>query len=491
MLNLLYSGSLFTRFRGDCYAKKGVLITMGVIIRGIRNVVRNPLRLLLVVLLLGASLMLVAAMVSLNNSAQQELTNVHKEVGTTITINYATNESQNADPNASQQNNGQTGQNGFTGQGGNGGRGFFTQPTSTPIPNSAVTKVKSVTGVASVEESLRRSDTSSTLKTSTIQTPDGRSISIPPTVNGISTDATHFTLAGGSTPTLVDGRTFQASDANANVAMLSQTLATTNSLSVGSTFTLKDKTFTVIGLYTLTDQQFANNSLVIPLATMQTIFSVAGVDSITAYAQSYEQVDSVATRIRNELGKAYDVVTEASTYANTISALNTAQNSIKLALIVSIVTATLVIIFTVFITVRERTTEIGTLKALGASHWQVIRQFWGEVLALSVVAAIIAVLLLVTLGPVISSAFNASVPTAAATTATPTTGRFGGRGFGGGLFFSQAQTANLNVHLSSATLDAQSLLIIVGLGIGLAILTSIIPALYVARIRPAEVLRRG
>ena len=81
-----------------------------------------------------------------------------------------------------------------------------------------------------------------------------------------------------------------------------------------------------------------------------------------------------------------------------LSALNTAQNSIKLALIVSIVTATLVIIFAVFITVRERTMEIGTLKAIGASHWQVIRQFWGEVLALSVVAALIAVVLLVTLG---------------------------------------------------------------------------------------------
>lgn len=65
---------------------------MDMIIRGIRNVLRNPLRLLLVVLLLGASLMLVTAMVILNNSAQQQLENVHKEVGTTITINYATNE---------------------------------------------------------------------------------------------------------------------------------------------------------------------------------------------------------------------------------------------------------------------------------------------------------------------------------------------------------------------------------------------------------------
>jgi putative ABC transport system permease protein len=452
---------------------------MDVIIRGMRNVLRNPVRLLLVVFLLGASLMLVAAMVSLNSSAQQQLASVHSQVGTAITINYATNDSQNAAQSTGQQGGG-FGQNGS-------GRGFFQQFTATPIPNSAIATVKNLPGVVSVEESLRRSDTQSTLKTSTIQTPSGRSISIPPTVNGISTDATHFTLAGGSTPTLVSGRSFQASDAKAYVAMMSQTLAQTNSLAVGSTFTLKGKTFTIIGLYT-TDQQFANSSLVVPLATMQSVFSVNGVDSVTVYAQSYEQVNTVATRLRNTLGKAYDVVTEASTYANTINALNTAQNSIKLALIVAIVTATLVIIFAVFITVRERTTEIGTLKAIGASHWQVIRQFWGEVLALSVVAALIAVALLATLGPVISQAFDVSTPT----TTTTRAGGFGGGGpFGGNRALFASQAANLNVHLSTATLNIQALLIIVGLGMGLAVLTSVIPAWYVAHIKPAEVLRRG
>src|SRR6266436_6948603 len=260
---------------------------MDIVIRGMRNVLRNPLRLLLVVFLLGASLMLVAAMVSLNSSAQQQLANVHQEVGTAITINYATNDSQGTGP---------------PGGGQQSGGGFFSRPTVTPVPNSTVAKVKNLPGVASVEESLRRTDTESTLQTSTIQTPDGRSISIPPTVNGISTGAAHFTLAGGSTPTLVAGRTFQASDATAYVAMMSQTLAQNNSLTVGSTFTLKGKTFTIIGLYTTTDQGFASNSLVIPLATMQSVFSLSGVDSITVYAQSYEQVDALAARLHNTLG---------------------------------------------------------------------------------------------------------------------------------------------------------------------------------------------
>jgi len=36
--------------------------------------------------------MFVASMVSLSRNSQQELATVHKQVGTTITINYATND---------------------------------------------------------------------------------------------------------------------------------------------------------------------------------------------------------------------------------------------------------------------------------------------------------------------------------------------------------------------------------------------------------------
>src|SRR5579883_488588 len=173
---------------------------MGTVIRGMKNVLRNPLRLLVVVLLLGASLMFVAAMVSLNSSAQQQLANVHKEVGTAITINYATNDNQSP----GQQNGGQPASTGRNG-------GFFEQNT-TPIPNSTIDTVRNVPGVVSVEESLRRSDTDDSLKTGTIQTPDGRSVTLPAMVNGISTGASHFTLASGATPTMVAGRSFQASE---------------------------------------------------------------------------------------------------------------------------------------------------------------------------------------------------------------------------------------------------------------------------------------
>ncbi|EFH89276.1 ABC transporter permease [Ktedonobacter racemifer] len=483
---------------------------MGIVLRGMRNVVRNPLRLLLIVLLLGASLMFVAAMVSLNSSAQQQLTKVRSEVGTGVTISYVT-DNQSQTQNNGNNNNGNDkgfpgGNGGSGGNGNNGGFNLFqSQNASTPIPSDAIDKVKKVSGVTSVEESLRRYDTNQELKTASVQMPNGQSRTIPASIYGISSGSTHFTIQGG-TPTITSGRGLQTSDATANVALMSKTLADTNNLKVGSTFTLKGTKLTVIGLYT-SDAAIANNTLTLPLATMQKLYAVSGVDSITAYATTYDQVDTVATTIRTALGSKYNVVTENRMYSSAISALSTAQNSIKLALIVAIATSAAIIIFSVFVIVRERTAEIGTLKAIGASHWQVIGQFWTEVLALSVLASAVATVLLVTLGPIISQKFDVSTASSDIgsvagrgsfmTRGTPTTqGTQGGpsfQGFQGGFQgFRQGLTQQLgDIHLSTVTLNGQTLLIIMGLGIGLAILTSVIPALYVARIRPAVVLRKG
>ena len=451
---------------------------MKLLVRSLRNVLRNPLRLILVVALLGTSLMFVAAMMSLSTNAQQELATVHKRVGTTININYAEN-----DANSVQQ----TGGSGTSGGPSSGPS--FKGPTL--IPNSVVAKVKSVQGVVSTQESLTRPDTNESLKSGSITGPNGQKVSIPLMINGISSDSTNFTLTGGDTPTLVAGRNFRSSDANANVAMMSQSLARINHLHVGSTFTLKGKKFTLIGLYT-TSSQFSDNTIVIPLATMQKVFGIKGVDSVTATAASYEQVETVAARLRSALGKQFDVVTQNAQYSNVFNALQVAQNSIQVALVVSFLIAAAVIVFAVLMLVRERTAEIAILKTIGASHLQVVRQFWTEIVALSAAAAALAVLLLVTLGPFISQKFDIDASSLV---------NAGGPGLGHPVIAVNGATTNStssaasnplgSVHLAAATLNAQTLLIIVGVGIGLALLTSLIPTWFVSHVKPAEVLRKA
>jgi ABC-type antimicrobial peptide transport system permease subunit len=441
---------------------------MKLIRRSIRNVLRNPFRLILVVVLLSTSLMFVAAMTSLSTHAQQELAAVHQQLGTAITIRDVANES-----TPSSNNNGST-----TGKQGTGG---LTTPT--PIPDSIVQKVENTPGVASTQESLVRPDPDGTLTGTSATGPGGQLSNITINVNAFSKGASHFTLSEGTVPTLVAGRSFRDSDANAYVAMMSQALAQINHLKLGSTFTLKGKMFTIIGLYTTADQ-FSASSIIVPLAAMQQVFGINGVDIITAYAVSYEQVEAVATRLRNALGKQYDVVTQGAQYDGVFSAVGAAQNAIQLALIVSIGIAVIVLIFAVLMLVRERTAEIAILKTIGASHVQILRQFWTEIVTLSVTAAILAALLLATLGPIISQRFTVSPPPL-------TTGTFTHMQNGTVINETPLNPNLSNIHLAAASLNVQTFLLILGLGIGLALLTSLIPTWFVANLKPVEVLRKA
>jgi ABC-type antimicrobial peptide transport system permease subunit len=160
-----------------------------------------------------------------------------------------------------------------------------------------------------------------------------------------------------------------------------------------------------------------------------------------------------------------------------------------LALIISVSIAVIVIIFAVLMLVRERTVEIGILKAIGASHLQVLRQFWTEIVTLSASAAALAALLLATLGPTISQRFDISPPSSGGPGASSGPVTIGGPG--GQIFQASSNSNPSNVHLAAATLNVETLLIILGLGIGLALLTSVIPTWFVSHIKPAEVLRKA
>ncbi|BCL84598.1 ABC transporter permease [Ktedonobacteria bacterium brp13] len=458
---------------------------MKLVVRSVRNVWRNPLRMVLVIALLSTSLMFVAAMMSLSANSQQEIAAVHKKVGTGITVSYASNDARNA-----QQNGGPVISGSSTG---NGNGPSFAGKGPTPIPNSAVEKIRKTQGVANVQESLARPDMDGEVKGSQLTDPSGQAVNAPLFVNGIPSDATNFTLMGGDTPTLVAGRGFRSSDANANVALMDEDVAKANHLHVGSTFKLHGTIFTLIGLYTTTNQ-FSGSSVILPLATMQRVFGIDGVDSVTLNTTSYEQVEAVAAKLHSALGKAYDVVTQSAQYSNVFNALQVAQNSIQVALFVSFLIAAAVTVFAVLMLVRERTAEIAILKTIGASHLQVLRQFWTEIAALSVTAAALAVLLLLALGPFISQKFDidASALVKASGPGASGPGMVVNGSMAGSLTTTGPTATNplSGVHLAAATLTTQTLLMIVMIGIGLALLTSIIPTWSVAYTKPASVLRK-
>lgn len=435
---------------------------MGTMHRGLRNVVRHPLRVVLVVALLGTSLMFAGAMVALNASAQARLDATQRSIGTGITIAPII-------PSSFQPST--------TG----------SKPTSfrgLSVSDALVPRIERTPGVVRISQVDARDD--STLKgavqglsqASGFPTPPPRVFGMTPggtlTINGF----------GGLTPVhITHGRGLTAGDDGTNVAIAGETIARANGWHVGSLFRLHGVSVRLVGTYR-TGSPINDDSVILPYHTREHIYHTNSAEYITAFAANSTQVTTVVHRLQRALGSHLDIH-PADPDANQISALSGLQSNVRAGLLGAIAAGALVMLFAILLIVRERAREIGVLRALGASVATVVGQFAVEVAALSAAAATLAVMLLVAAGPALASAFG----TTSTAAPSPSVGgvvvqTVGGQSTGGG-------SAATNTLTLSAGLTPESVLALCGLAIVLAIVASAIPAYVVARLKPAHVLRQA
>jgi putative ABC transport system permease protein len=474
---------------------------MRTIKRSVRTLIRSPLRAALMVGVLAVSIGLALIMITVNGAFAQRLDDVRAQVGTDITVRPA----------------GSFGGGAFGGGFGGGGRAPGGA-TPTPAPGAATTTQPAVTDadlqklitiphVVSITRVITARYTGSNLKAAAIQAPAGfggggtppQGFSPPITVTGTDDPNTLATL-GVNDVTLSSGRSFTADDEGKDVAVLGDALASANNLTVGSTFNLDQTddttgattttTMTVIGTYT-TGTSFGDNSMALPINTARTIFNRSTeVDQATVKVDSVDNVDRVSTDIKNTLGtdKA-DVTTALSTFDTISSSLSDAQSSSQIGMIVALIASAAIILFSIGLVARQRIREIGILKAVGASGWNVISQFGIETGIMSIGAALIGALATFPLAQTVANGLVSSP-------ATATGGRGGGGpgGPGGGRFFAVAGNAATNganglLGSVNVAVSPQIFLYALAIAIGLALVATIVPVWYVGRVRPAEVLR--
>jgi putative ABC transport system permease protein len=137
-----------------------------------------------------------------------------------------------------------------------------------------------------------------------------------------------------------------------------------------------------------------------------------------------------------------------------------------------------VVLLAVLLVVRQRVREIGIFKAIGASNWRIALQFGIETLLISVIAAIVGTGLTFVFAQKVADMFTSNNSTQP--------GGFTGRGggFGGGFQVISGNIGGVHVVISPVVF-----LIALGAGVALALVASIVPVWYIARVRPAEVLR--
>ncbi|MGB4768067.1 MAG: FtsX-like permease family protein [Candidatus Saccharimonas sp.] len=450
--------------------------------RGVKNAFRNKIRTVSIILILGLSMGLALSMLVANQAVTQKISDIKSSVGNTVTITPA------------------------------GARGF--EGGGNPLTSEDSEKVSKLDNVSSITQTLsdRVTSDSSSLESaieagmlgrrnannsgqsfeappqmqqssnSTSTTEVTRTFTPPVTVIGTTSPNVLATSEGSSTSTLslTNGGVFDGASSQ-NVALVGKTLAEKNNLSVGSTFTLYSQTIKVVGIFD-TGNTFTNNQVIVPLKTLQTLSDQAdSLSSITLHVDSIENVAAVTSATKSALGDTADVTNASEQAETTIAPLKNIQTIATYSLIAAVGAGSIIVLLTMVMIARERRREIGVLKAIGASNMKIALQFAAEAVTFTLLATLIGFAIAAVAAQPLTSALATS---SASSTTTAGQGMGGpGRGFRGGM------QAIQGLREISAQLDWTIILYGLAGAVLIAAIGSLLTAYFIAKIRPAEVMR--
>ena len=235
-------------------------------------------------------------------------------------------------------------------------------------------------------------------------------------------------------------------------------------------------TVTVSGIFNI-GNKFQDSGVIMPLATVQTLTNQAGaVSSVIAKVDNSEHVSAAVTSLKSTLGDKADIVSQAEQAATSVSSL-----------IGATIAGAVIVLLAMIMIVRERRHEIGVIKAIGGTNRKVIGQFVTEALTLTIIGSIIGLGLGVLVsGPMTNSLVsNSQNSNSSSLTIRSEDRQNGSTGIVRGSF----NRIGTNFTQVTSSLTPEIFAIAIGITFIIAIFGSAVPAWFIARIRPAEVLR--
>jgi putative ABC transport system permease protein len=489
---------------------------MGLVTRAVRNISRRKIRALLVIIALGFSLSIMIALptgIAANQQATQRMTgNLSNTITETeASINQTLTEIDcSLTPSAPSgfsftPGGGSTygfgGNNGYFNSGGSGsygngsvmryGGGPFGSGASTPMNETYYSDIGSVSGVAAVEPVLRVTEGHNQTVTPRFVTRNGAS---PPTgfesqgfnitvpdyiITGVPLDASLINNYPILPTNITAGRNLQADETGSVV--LSENSSAYFGKGVGGTVTILGKDFQVVGIYGPTG--VSDTQLVyMNLADAHAI--TGNTDEVTefrVFANSSDDVSSVATGIQAlypelQVTTGQERLAELqqmqSTYDQQLqNAQNTMTQTNTLATeetVIAVSATSVIVLFVMLYTVRERTKEIGTLKAIGFSNGNVMSQFMLEGIFLSLLAGVVGIVISLFAAPTLASLL---LPLQATT------------------FVVRNGAATVDPTTVGFALTPELVAIALGAAVLLGALGSVYPAWRASRTRPAEAMK--
>jgi putative ABC transport system permease protein len=481
---------------------------MGILSRALRNLSRRKVRSLLVIVALAVSLSIMISIPAGLLANQEATSAMANNLGSTITSTSASINATlsqidvsmsssfagfgfrpDSTPSAqaplggtfggsSSSSSSDGGPQNFGGFGSGMTGGQFGGPggTASPMNQTLYSDIADITGVAAVEEVLQASEGSSN-RTTTFMGRTFTTLITDYTIQGIPLTSELIDGYNILPTNIISGRNLQAGESG--VVLLSENNSDFFDTQVGDTIKVVNETFTVVGIYSpastdnvqllymnLSDaQRITNNTNYI---TSMKVFTTNAdiVDTVASNISTLHSELTVTTQqeLLTRLQQQQSMYTQALASAQT--SLSTTQATATEEVIVVVAASSLIVLFVMLYTVRERTKEIGTLKAIGFSNKVVMGQFIIEGLVLSIIAGAVGIVIAAFAAPTLSSVLLPSVGSSL--------------GFGG-----VARGAAAVIVTITPTLMLEAL----GGAIVLGILGSLYPAWRAAKIRPAEAMR--
>lgn len=304
------------------------------------------------------------------------------------------------------------------------------------------------------------------------------------------------------------GRNLQEGDTG--VVILSQNNTGYFGVGLGDKVSILGTNFDVVGIQGASSSSDFTNmmNLYMNITDAQTLTNLTGMISrFDVYVNSSDYASTVQSEIQSMypdgvLTSANTLATlSTSTYEDRLSrldnmtsmyqdTLNTAESTLTQTqstatdeIIIAVVATSLIVLFVMLYTVRERTKEIGTLKAIGFSNWNVMSQFVLEGTLLSLAAGVVGI----AIGSV-GAPFLSGILVPFNIFGSNQNGRSGSFGFGFGAR-TVANPTTPSVAVVAAVPSPQIMLIALGAAVLLGALGSLYPAWRASRIRPAEAMR--
>ncbi|MBT2409242.1 ABC transporter permease [Streptomyces sp. ISL-12] len=308
------------------------------------------------------------------------------------------------------------------------------------------------------------------------------------------TDVTKTALGPLTSSKITSGRTFKTSETNAKVAVVDSAYAKEKELKKGSTLTISDTKFTVIGIATADSGDAAAN-VYIPLKQAQTLGDAKNkVTTIYVQASDSQQIDSVKSAIQKNISGT--TVTTSADLADTVSGSLSTASSLATSVgkwlsILVLVAAFLVAGLLTSSAVSRRVREFGTLKALGWKSGRVTRQVVGEAVVNGLVGGVLGIALGLA-GAYAVTAVSPSLEAQLGATAGGTGGGPGGGmggGPGGGMGGGQSASKTLEVALT-APVSLTTIALAVVLAVAGGLIAGGFGGWRASRLRPADALRR-